>query len=83
MAGEIFSYLLDHEVAGVGTLIVVAIVIYLLKQVVEDWFARRRQLPPAQTGGRASDSSVVQRTSVGDVNSEGGDVDISPRIDNR
>jgi hypothetical protein len=83
MGGEIVNYLLDHKVIGIVAVIVVAIVVFLLKQVVEDWFARRRQQPPPEAGDRASDGSVVQRMSTGDINSEGGDVDISPRIDSR
>jgi hypothetical protein len=83
MGGEIVSYLLEHKVVGLGAIVVGAIVVYLLRQVIEDWFARRRQQPSAETGDRASDGSVVQRTSVGDVNSEGGNVEIGPRIDKR
>lgn len=82
MGGELFQYALENKVASFFVLAGVAIAVFLAKLAITEWLARRRS--PSETGGtQASDDSVAQTTTVGKVDSGGGNVEISPRIDKR
>jgi len=81
--GGLVSYLLDHELLSVVALLALLVLAYLARASFEHWLARRRQQTPPDATDDIGDGSVVQRTSTGDIRTGGGDVDISPRIDNR
>jgi hypothetical protein len=54
----------------------------LIKLTITEWLSRRRPMTQS-AGDRVSERSRVQHTTVGDIDSRGGDVEINPRIDSR
>ncbi len=79
--GELINYAFDHELASFGVIVGICVLVFLAKLGITEWLARRRNQPPAPD--QATNHSVLQKASVGNIKTGGGDVEISQKADSR